>query len=613
MLTDVLRFSKDADRLLADPTVAELTLGQLLKREGYGDELHRLVPHPHGRRDLVHAPRRHARLPGPDLPALLRQPRPAARHRQAAVALGKGGARGPTSRRRRRTFSGEVFLGEPAEKLERTATGVRVTTASRSPRLRRRDHGDAPAADARDPRRRDERRPSARSSRRSTTGPTTSCCTPTRRSCRRASARGRRGTGTRTPATSTRRCSCSPTSSTRCRSCPPRRPPSWRRSTATTSPRRDTLLARALASTTRCTRRPPSPRRSGCPTIQGVDRVYFAGAWTRYGFHEDGILSGVRVAEALGATVPWGDQLDESRTRAMPGAPIPCSARRASCSPGEQGRDRAGPRRGCRRRAGARGVNSRLYTGTVTHGATPAEAERLQLRRLLPLPRPRRARRARRVAEAIRSQPQGVLVAVGLRSRPPRRLAAAAVDRRPARARRHRSRGRASVSAHLPARHRLPLLPGLVLVLLPRRRHPPGSARRGPEHLPGPPQLPAAQRRRALLAGTCRPEHAKAFFVSPFIQLEDVRYEFAVSEPGDNARRSRSTTTSTARCCSPPRSRSKHSRSPTRRSRASCWRMGPISARALVLIHWQALKLLAEAGRFVSTHGTTQRGDFVLR
>ena len=34
---DVLRFSRDADRLLADPTIAELTLGQLLKREGYSD------------------------------------------------------------------------------------------------------------------------------------------------------------------------------------------------------------------------------------------------------------------------------------------------------------------------------------------------------------------------------------------------------------------------------------------------------------------------------------------------------------------------------------------------------------------------------------------------
>ncbi len=41
------------------------------------------------------------------------------------------------------------------------------------------------------------------------------------------------------------------------------------------------------------------------PTIQGNGGVYFAGAWTRYGFHEDGILSAVNVAELLGVKAPW--------------------------------------------------------------------------------------------------------------------------------------------------------------------------------------------------------------------------------------------------------------------------------------------------------------------
>lgn len=39
--------------------------------------------------------------------------------------------------------------------------------------------------------------------------------------------------------------------------------------------------------------------------IQGRDRVWFCGAWCGYGFHEDGLVSGLRVAQALDATVPW--------------------------------------------------------------------------------------------------------------------------------------------------------------------------------------------------------------------------------------------------------------------------------------------------------------------
>jgi len=41
------------------------------------------------------------------------------------------------------------------------------------------------------------------------------------------------------------------------------------------------------------------------PSIQGVDQLYFAGAWTGWGFHEDGIASAVRVAALLGITPPW--------------------------------------------------------------------------------------------------------------------------------------------------------------------------------------------------------------------------------------------------------------------------------------------------------------------
>ena len=41
------------------------------------------------------------------------------------------------------------------------------------------------------------------------------------------------------------------------------------------------------------------------PRIQGCDRVWFAGAWTGYGFHEDGLRSAVSVAQSLGVEPPW--------------------------------------------------------------------------------------------------------------------------------------------------------------------------------------------------------------------------------------------------------------------------------------------------------------------
>ncbi|KAL1605415.1 hypothetical protein SLS60_004965 [Paraconiothyrium brasiliense] len=39
--------------------------------------------------------------------------------------------------------------------------------------------------------------------------------------------------------------------------------------------------------------------------IQGKKGVWYAGAWTGYGFHEDGFYSGMRVGLRLGGSVPW--------------------------------------------------------------------------------------------------------------------------------------------------------------------------------------------------------------------------------------------------------------------------------------------------------------------
>ncbi|MCY4048801.1 MAG: FAD-dependent oxidoreductase [Hyphomicrobiales bacterium] len=39
--------------------------------------------------------------------------------------------------------------------------------------------------------------------------------------------------------------------------------------------------------------------------VQGRNGLWFCGAYQRYGFHEDGLLSAVRVAKAMGADIPW--------------------------------------------------------------------------------------------------------------------------------------------------------------------------------------------------------------------------------------------------------------------------------------------------------------------
>lgn len=53
------------------------------------------------------------------------------------------------------------------------------------------------------------------------------------------------------------------------------------------------------------------------PGIQGENGIYIAGAWTGFGFHEDGMRSAVEVARRLGCAPPWED------TAEIPATPVP--------------------------------------------------------------------------------------------------------------------------------------------------------------------------------------------------------------------------------------------------------------------------------------------------
>ena len=62
------------------------------------------------------------------------------------------------------------------------------------------------------------------------------------------------------------------------------------------------------------------------PEIQGLDRIWYAGAWQRYGFHEDGLWSAVRVAESMGIAAPWAAELEAMNERAAEAAGAPALA-----------------------------------------------------------------------------------------------------------------------------------------------------------------------------------------------------------------------------------------------------------------------------------------------
>lgn len=89
---------------------------------------------------------------------------------------------------------------------------------------------------------------------------------------------------------------------------------------------------------------------------------------------------------------------------------------------------------------------------------------------------------------------------------------------------------------------------------------------------------------------SARPEASKAFYVSPFMQLEDVTHRFAFSPPAEKTSVVINDLIGGERVLSA--SLSLHASEMTDKALlGTVLRMGPMSARALVLIHWQALRI----------------------
>ena len=304
MLTDVLRFSAAAERLMADPTVADLTLGELMRREGYSEAFTDwyLIPMgdaiwstPPG--DMLNYPAltflhfcdNHGLLHVTGKPQWLSVRGGARRYVEAAT----------------RSFSGEVFSGEPVETVRRVAAGVRVSTAQRTgdydavimathPPETRGILGDAMTAGEREVLSAFDYW-------------TNNAVLHTDESFmpheRRAWASWNWYAATSDMSKAmlmlTYRINT-------LQELPEGTPTVLETLNLDREPEPGTILAR-LSFEHPMYSREALKAQSKLAGIQGADRIWFAGAWTRYGFHEDGVLSGVRIARALGAEIPWGD------------------------------------------------------------------------------------------------------------------------------------------------------------------------------------------------------------------------------------------------------------------------------------------------------------------
>lgn len=300
MLADIVRFSADADRLLADPSIGELTLGELLEREGYrggftdwylipmGDAIWSTPPgemldYPAG--TFLRFCDNHGLLHITGKPQWRSVVGGARRYIEAAS----------------RSFSGEVHESEPVERVTREGTGVRISTP------RRTETYDAVVLASHPPE----------------TLAMLAEPTPAEREVLGSFSYWDNEVVLHTDA------SFMPKNR--------RAWAAWNWFAKTGDIRKDMLVltyqlnwlqripvGTTVMETLNRDRDPaegtllaelhfdhPSFTRDAIaaqarvPEIQGTGGVYYAGAWTRYGFHEDGLLSAVRVAGELGVAPPW--------------------------------------------------------------------------------------------------------------------------------------------------------------------------------------------------------------------------------------------------------------------------------------------------------------------
>jgi len=318
MLADVVRFSHDADRLLADPEIDNLTLGDLIAREGYsapfidwylipmGDAIWstppgQLLDYPAG--TFLRFCDNHGLLHITGKP-MWRSVLGGSRKYVAAASA---------------SFSGEVFTGEPVVRVSRSAEGVTVETARRTRVY------DAVVLAAHAP----------------SSLKLLADATPEERAVLGAFTFQPNEVVLHTDA------SFLPKS--------PRAWASWNWYAETGDSTKDMLALTYWINNLQSvpegvppvleTLNPYKPYAEGTvleelcfdhplftpaaikaqgrlAEIQGGGGVYFAGAWQRYGFHEDGILSAVRVAELLGVDAPWAYELDATHTKVLDRTPV---------------------------------------------------------------------------------------------------------------------------------------------------------------------------------------------------------------------------------------------------------------------------------------------------